>query len=385
MKRFLYALLLIFAAYEINAQENVFILVDVSKSVKQSELNNSKQLLIDLCNGSSIDLTKWRIVGGSLSHYSLLRRGGRLMIMPFGNSSTIMSYTPNIKQVNNSQEAINIINTTFNFNPTDNSTYLALAKAKCAVIAKDNGIDKYQLIIVSDNVNDDYGGPNSKPNYSPYEQSLIDEFGTQNNPVNITGSAITIKSNFNSLFSVSVGTIYDVTGYTPPKIGGSQSNDSISAPLKIELTTFKGGTSSRPIVHKENKITVGWFCKNAPKNAQYKIRVSPIGISGEKTQTYTVSGNSYNVTKLSNGKWMITVSSGDTNFKAKGDTTYIKIKSGCSNCWWWLLLIPLAIFSYWYWKKIQDDKIKKLNSMSNNDSFSSGSTLNTNSDNSGYF
>jgi len=52
---------------------------------------------------------------------------------------------------------------------------------------------------------------------------------------------------------------------------------------------------------------------------------------------------------------------------------------------WLLLLAALGGGGYWYWKKTQYDKIKKLNSMSNNDSFSSGSTLNTNSDSSGYF
>ena len=39
-------------AFQANAQENVFILVDVSKSVKQNELLNAKQLVKDILTGN---------------------------------------------------------------------------------------------------------------------------------------------------------------------------------------------------------------------------------------------------------------------------------------------------------------------------------------------
>jgi len=379
MKRLLYLLLLFFVAFQANAQENVFILVDVSKSVKQNELLNAKQLVKDILTGNPINSSAF-ITDGNVQP-SLLRAGSKIMIMPLGERTTVMNYNPNIVDVNNQAEIISFIEQNFPITPRDNWTYISLAKARMAEIAKKKNINNYKLIFVSDNISDDFGG---RPNYSTYEQQLVDGYNTQSNPVR-EEPGIRIKLITNNAFSVFIQKI-DVSGYTPPNIGSSQSIDSISAPLKIELTTFKGGTSSKPIVHKENKITIGWFCKNAPKNAQYKIRVSPIGISGEKTQTYTATGNSYNVSNLSNGKWKITVSSDSANFNAASATTTIEINTGSSYWFLWLLLIAaLGGGGYWYWKKTQDDKIKKLNSMSNNDSFSSGSTLNTNSDNSGYF
>ncbi len=379
MKRLLYLLLLFFVAFQANAQENVFILVDVSKSVKQNELLNAKQLVKDILTGNPINSSVF-ITDGNVQP-TLLRAGSKIMIMPLGERTTVMNYIPNIVDVNNQAEIISFIEQNFPITPRDNWTYISLAKARMAEIAKKKNINNYKLIFVSDNISDDFGG---RPNYSAYEQQLVDGYNTQSNPVR-EEPGIRIKLISNNAFSVFIQKI-DVSGYTPPNIGGSQSIDSISAPLKIELTTFKGGTSSKPIVHKENKITIGWFCKNAPKNAQYKIRVIPIGISGEKTQTFTATGNSYNVSNLSNGKWKITVSLDSTNFNASSATTTIVINSGGSYWFLWLLLIAaLGGGGYWYWKKTQDDKIKKLNSMSNNDSFSSGSTLNTNSDNSGYF
>ena len=360
-------MLLFIVAFQSNAQENIFILVDVSKSVKQNELLNAKQLVKDFLTGNPINSSVF-ITDGNVQP-SLLRAGSKIMIMPLGERTTVMNYIPNIMDVNNQAEIISFIEQNFPITPRDNWTYISLAKARMAEIAKKKNINNYKLIFVSDNISDDFGG---RPNYSAYEQQLVDGYNTQSNPVR-EEPGIRIKLISNNAFSVFIQKI-DVSGYTPP------------APLKIELTTFKGGTSSKPIVHKENKITIGWFCKNAPKNAQYKIRVSPINISGEKTQTFSATGNSYNISNLSNGKWKITVSTASPNFDASSATTTIEVNTGSSYWFLWLLLLAaLGGGGYWYWKKTQDDKIKKLNSMSNNDSFSSGSTLNTNSDNSGYF
>lgn len=379
MKLLLYILLLFFVAFKVNAQENVFILVDVSKSVKQNELLNAKQLVKDILTGNPINSNTF-ITDGNIQP-SLLKTGSKVMIMPLGERSTVMNYIPNIVDVNSQADIISFIEQNFPITPKDNWTYISLAKARMAEIAKKKGFNNFELVFVSDNISDDFGG---KPNYSSYEQQLVDGYNTQRNPVR-EEPGIRIKLISNNSFSVFIQKI-DVSGYTPPNIGGGQSIDSISAPMKIELTSLKGGTSSKPIVHKENKITIGWFCKNAPKNAQYKIRVSPINISGEKTQTFSATGNSYNISNLSNGKWKITVSTASPNFDASSATTTIEVNTGSSYWFFWLLLLAaLGGGGYWYWKKTQDDKIKKLNSMSNNDSFSSGSTLNTNSDNSGYF
>ena len=376
MKRILYLLLLFIVAFQVNAQESVFILVDVSKSVNQNELLNAKQLVKDILTGNPINSSVF-ITDGNVQP-SLLRAGSKIMIMPLGERTTVMNYIPNIVDVNNQAEIISFIEQNFPVTPRDNWTYISLAKARMAEIAKKKNINNYKLIFVSDNISDDFGG---RPNYSTYEQQLVDGYNTQSNPIR-EEPGVRIKLISNNAFSVFIQKI-DVSGYTPPNIGGSQSIDSISAPLKIELNNFKGGTSSKPIIHDNNKLTITWSCKNPPKNAQYKISISPKPDPSFKPILTT--GYSYNL-NLDDGKWRITVSSGSADFNASSATTTIEINTGGSYWFLWLLLIAaLGGAGYWYWKKTQDDKIKKLNSMSNNDSFSSGATLNTNSDNSEYF
>jgi len=399
MKRLLYLLLLFIVAFQANAQENVFILVDVSKSVYQSELTNAKKLVSDVLTGQ-YSSSSFFSTNGTTPSFNF-SSGGYFVILHFGDKGSVTNSNPTVHKVNNSNEVLSIINNEFRTNPTDNRTYLTLAKAKCADIAYQNNIKEYSIILVSDNVSDDFGG--STTNYTTTEQNLVNRLNTITNTFAGSLFIYNQRNAFTVLFQKinlsgyggktdsdgdGVPDLIDNCPNTPKGVKVNQFGcpDTIPEQLKIELTTFKGGTSSKPIVHKENKITVGWFCKNAPKNAQYKIRVSPIGISGEKTQTFTATGNSYNVSNLSNGKWKITVSSDSANFNASSATTTIEINSGGSYWFLWLLLAAaLGGGGYWYWKKTQDDKIKKLNSMSNNDSFSSGSTLNTNSDNSGYF
>ncbi len=390
-------MLLFFVAFQANAQENVFILVDVSKSVYQSELTNAKKLVSDVLTGQYSSSSVFSTNGTTPSFN--FSSGGYFAILHFGDKGTVTNSNPTVHKVNNSNEVLSIINNEFRTNPTDNRTYLTLAKAKCADIALKNNIKEYSLILISDNISDDFGG--SITNYSSDEQSSVNRYNTLANIFPISQFVLNNRNAFTVLLQRikldkitsdsdgdGVDDIIDNCPNTPKGVKVNQFGcpDTIPEQLKIELTTFKGGTSSKPIVHKENKITIGWFCKNAPKNAQYKIRVSPIGISGEKMKTFTATGNSYNVSNLSNGKWKITVSSDSANFNASSATTTIEINTGGSYWFLWLLLIAaLGGGGYWYWKKTQVDKMTELNSMSNNDSFSSGSTLNTNSDSSGYF
>jgi hypothetical protein len=398
MKRLLYILVLFFVAFQANAQENVFILVDVSKSVKQTELLNAKKLVNDVLTGS---------YNGS-SYFSTNRptptfnftSGSLIAIMHFGDKNTFTSSNAILHKINNINEVSNLISSEFRTNPTDDWTYLELATAQCANFAmKGNGITKYTLVIVSDNTSDHL--PNGKSGYNSTEQDLVNLLPTISNTSAGTNYIYNYRKAFTVLFqkiNLSGSAFVDSDGDGVPdhidKCPDTPTGTKVNfdgcpddeGHLKIELTNFKGGTSSKPIIHKDNKLTISWFCKNAPKNAQYKIRVSPINITGEKTQTYTATGNSYNLSNLSNGKWKITVSSASPNFDVSSATTTIEVNTGGSYWFLWLLLIAaLGGGGYWYWKKTQDDKIKKLNSMSNNDSFSNGSTLNTNSDNSGYF
>jgi hypothetical protein len=398
MKRLLYILLLFFVAFQISAQENVFILVDVSKSgVKKFKEKAGKNIIQDIVMAtySTSKHPDWKLLDSinTITNINIKQiinsKGSPLVtnnsvvgILEIGDYNRHLNNRA-FERISPTKSFEDFYKTNYPINVwKDNNTIIELPMAWLASFLKSENISNYFLFVLSDE-QQDKGNPGTGSHYSIEDKRLIADYGKgSKKPEKIcTFNAIENgKDMFLTLWSV------DLSGnpITPT------TNTGIIIPpsevFKIELTNFKGGTSSKPIIHKENKLTIGWFCKNAPKNAQYKIRISPIGISGEKTQTYKATGNSYSVSNLSNGKWKITVSSDSANFNASSATTTIEINTGGSYWFLWLLLIAgLGFGGYLLKKKIDADKLEKLNSMSNNDSFSSGSTLNTNSDNSEYF
>lgn len=399
MKKIISLIFILILSIQIKAQDNVFVLVDVSKSVTQQELTNAKQLVKQVLSGNYSSSSTFSN-NGQVPNYNF-SSGSHLLIMHFGDKGTTMNSNPQVNSITNHSQIEAMIDQYFRTNPTDNRTYLTLAKAKCADEAYQRSIKEYTIVLVSDNVSDDFGG--SITGYSIEEQKLVNRLNTITNT--FAGSLFTY--NYRSAFTVLFQKI-NLTGYggssdsdadgvpdlidnCPDTPKGLQVNqygcpDTIPSSLKIELTSFNGGTSKKPFLIKDNKFTISWFCKNAPKDVQYKIRLSPVKNSGEKTQILSSAGNSYNVQNISDGIWKITVSSGTPNFNASSASTTVEVNSNGSAWFLWLLLLFLLFGGgYWYWKKMQRDKLQKLNSTSNKDNFSSGSTLNTNSDNSGYF
>jgi hypothetical protein len=399
MKAVFSIILYLLLSFHINAQDNVFILVDVSKSVSQQELINAKQLVKEVLSGNYSN-SSFFSNNGQVPKYSF-NNGSHLIIIHFGDKGTVMNNTPIVNSINSCSELVTLVEQHFRTNPTDNRTYLTLAKAKCADEAYKNSIKEYSIVLVSDNVSDDFGG--SITGYSHEEQNLVNRLNTITNT--FAGSLFTYSNR--AAFTVLFQKI-NLNGY-----GGSNDSDGDGVPdlidncpgtpkgqivnqfgcpdtilqsLKIELTSFKGGTSKKPIGIKSDKITVSWFCRNAPRNAQYKIRLSPVNNPGEKSQNFTSTGNSYNLQNISDGIWKITVSSGNPKFNASPANTTIEVNASGSSWFLWLLLFSVLFgCGYWYWKKTQEDKLQRLNSVSTKDNFSTGSTLNTNSDNSGYF
>ena len=383
MKKILYLIIFLSAALNVTAQENIFILVDVSLSVKKKQLHDAKQLMKNVLTGKPINSSVFYTVKNFQP--KIIPAGSQILIMPLGERNTVMNYNPIIEDVNNESEIISFINKKFPTNPKDNWTYISLAKARLAEIAKKHSIDNYKLIFVSDNISDDFGG---RPNYSIYEQKLVDGYNTKNNPV-IEKPGVRIKYTHNNAFSVFIQEI-DVSGYYPPKASSGPKSQIIPTPLKIVLTTFKGGTNKKPVVLNENNITISWFCKNAPKNAQYKVRVSPINIQGEKSLIHKTTGKSYNVKNLSDGKWRISVYSANAiAFKASSATTTIEINSGGSLWLLWFLLLALIACggAYWFWNKAQENKLMEItsNQTPNENKFSNQPSTNNPNNQSEYF
>jgi|WetSurMetagenome_2_1015567.scaffolds.fasta_scaffold04488_2 LPXTG-motif cell wall-anchored protein len=353
MKRLVIALGFYLTFLMTYGQENIFVLVDKSKSIRQTDLMRARQLLIDILSGSSIDGSTWQY-GGNYS-FKQVTPGTKLMIMPLGDKETVTNYSARINTIGTSSDIANYVDLFFPTKLTDDWTFITLAKARLAEIAKKEGIDTYQLIFVSDNTSDDFGG---NAGYNEYEQKLVNTYNTSTNPViEQPGTRFVLIDNPKfSLLSQSI----DVSNYTSPN--GSPIPAETKA-LKIELTSLNGGTSHDPVPVKDNKFTVSWICRNAPENVLYKVRLTPVNQRGVKAQTNTVTGNYCNFQNINNGRWRITVSSAKDEFKASSANSVIEVKDRSSMWLLWLIIISgLLGGGYYYWKKKRDKRIKKLQS-----------------------
>jgi len=132
MKRLYTILSLFLCTLSVYAQNNVFVLVDVSKSVKKTDLVSAKQALSEVFIGTPPSNST--IVGGSLQDLQQFKiaTNDKIAVLKFGDQATTLNISPSpvtiVSTPTDIYQALNNFPTT----PTDNNTYYTLAKAKIA-------------------------------------------------------------------------------------------------------------------------------------------------------------------------------------------------------------------------------------------------------------
>lgn len=385
MKRLYTILSLFLCTLSVYAQNNVFVLVDVSKSVTQTDLNNAKQALTEVLTGSQ--LTKAFVSQGSqadLVNFKMAN-GDKLSVSKFGSLNTTLAINPNPTQIQNlGADVSQVLNATA-WTPTDGQTYITLAKAKIAEYAKNHNIAKYKLYVISDNVSDDYG-QNGKPNYpDDYTRNLAEGYNTSTNPVS-EGGYTKLKFSANSLFTLSFSPNVDVSKYTlpggvPPAIVDTPD---VAAVITI-VSPPKAKKGKEQEVNSET-VNINWNCTNCPVGIKYTVTVSQYdgGKFREVKKDLVANTASF---KLPDGKFRVSVSASNYS-NASSDTTYISVSTG-SYGWiiFLLLLIAAAAIGYYLWNKKRQEKIDVFAANKADDIFSksSGGTTTNNSSNSDYF
>ncbi len=335
------------------AQNNVFVLIDVSKSITQTDINNGKQALTEVLTGSM--LSKAFVAQGNptdLANFKLVQ-GDKLSVSKFGSLQTTLAINPNPSTIQNvSADVSQVINSTV-LTPSDNQTYLTLAKAKIAEYAKNHSITKYKLYVISDGVNDDYG-QNGKPNYpDDYTRNLAESYNTTANPVNEQAST-RIKFSNTSTYAITFIPSVDVSKYTLP--GGTPPAiiDTIDATAIITITSPPEAKKGKEYEVKTESVNINWNCPTCPQGTKYTVLVSQY--DGGKFREQRKCDLPTTTFKLPDGKFRITVSTSNTT--ASSDYTCISVSTG-SYGWliFILIMIAAAIIGYYRWKKIQDDKL----------------------------
>jgi hypothetical protein len=384
MKKLFTLLYLTLCTFSVYSQTNVFVLVDVSKSVKQHELDNAKQALNEVLTG--LPLSKTIVSQGTqqdLSNFKMTQ-GDKLAIVKFGSLQTTLAISPNPSIIQNVNADVSQILNTIPWTPTDQQTYFTLAKAKIAEYAKNQNITKYKLYIISDNINDDYG-QGGKPNYpDSYTQNLAEGYNTSTNPVNEAGYT-KLKFSANSLFTLSFSPGVDVSKYSLPGGTPPATVDTDTVDAAITISSPPEAKKGKEHEVKVETLNINWTCNNCPQGIKYTVLVSQYEGGKFKEAKKDLFANTATF-KLPDGKFRITVSS--SNFKSTSDYTCISVNTG-SYSWLIFLLILIAVIGggYYLWNKKRQEKIDVFASNKADDIFSknNGGTTSSNSSNSDYF
>lgn len=386
MKRLFTILSLIIFTLSVNAQNNIFVLVDVSKSVSQADLINAKQALIEVLTSSPLskafitqgkqqDLVKFKIA-----------QGDKLSISKFGGLQTTLSINPDLTTIQNINAEVNQVLNSIPWIPTDQQTYITLAKAKIAEYAENHNITEYKLYIISDNINDDYG-KGGKPNYPDnYTQNLAEGYNSSTNPVYEEGYT-KLKFSGKAKFTLSFSPKVDISKFilpggtgTPPPIV-----DTSSATAAITITSPPEARKGMEHELKSETLNINWTINNRPTGInKYTVIVSQYdGGKYRETKRDLVANTA--TFKVPDGKFRITVSS--SNFPASPAYTYVNVSTGGYGWIIFLLILILgAVAGYYFWNKKRQEKIEVFATNKGDDIFSKGSAGATgNSSNSDYF
>lgn len=352
-------------------QDNVVVLVDVSRSIRQTHFEDAKDIISDILVGNGINNPLFAVEMDARSHIRigtgtpLIGIGLKLLIIPFGEAHRMNGvFSPTV--VNRiPEDVLSAMNIKYPTSVTDQQTYLKLAEAKAAQIAKSQGMNTYVLLLVSDNINDDYGGPNSRPFYTELQRHLLDNFATLSNPyVAPEHGKISYSNNPDYNITISHVNITDWS-YSLPTIAPGSDADSTEY-CQLRFVTFGDGRKGNEKEVNENKFTIRWVAESCPQGTKFKLTVRSTDGHKENNLTREISSTSYSLT-LPDGAYQISVSSPI----CVPDTTYIKVKTrnGGGAVFLVLLILGAAGFGgYWLYQRQQQKKMEKFKKNSDDDS-----------------
>lgn len=349
MRKILVIFFLLSAA-GLKAQNNAFILVDVSGSINdQNIILQSKQIINNILAGgfkmgsypgwNQVNIAEpvlKNILNGN--NQSLLNNGSLVCLMPFGNRDRYRQY--NLLKINNFPDELrSFLGTYYPGVFTDSYTYIQIAQAYTALLAEQQNIFDYFIISLSDDLGDQEN-TSSQNLFSQEEQDLINAW---NNP--LYSQVISVGSLQSQNFYVS---------FKKVRLLKMRNGEDLSKPV-ITLRTYAGGKPGQEVEVASNSITLNWSCHGCRQNQEYLVAISGTdGNSANNIRKQVLSTS--HTTSLSKGTYRITVSSEN----CIPDTTYIRVKGGGSGFPWLLLLLLAAIAGgYFLWKNHQNKLVRR--------------------------
>lgn len=350
-------LLFLFFLFELSldAQNNVFVLVDVSGSGPADAIKTEagvivKDLLVDQFNPSNYNKEwKWsdslmppfdRVKGTSQPLLNTAA-GSTLMIMPFGQHNRYEDYK--IQKISNlPDDVLSMFASYYPKTFSDQYTYIEVAQAKAAGVAKTAGFDSFYRIEVTDAMPI---APQSK--YTPQEQFLMQN---DNSTKTKLGEFVFGQTDFRIIFTrVSIANAPNLVK-TPI---ATQNID------RKDLTIIKpSGTQKKPTTLNPPSVSIAWRCLGCKDSTLYNVTLlntkdKKVRIAPKKTME---SSATFSITEP--GEYKVSVSGDGLTAKS----VYFKVgkEGGGSGFWVVLLLIGAGFLGYFFWNKRRNENMQRV-------------------------
>jgi|GEM_PF-4166253 len=321
MKRFLFTLILVFSIITAKAQKDIYVLVDLSKTMCPNQLQEARAALSQILKG--ITPTTLNFSTGDKSDLQKLKLqvNDRLSINEFGDREfTWKMPSPSLTVINNNN--IDDVINSRKWIPNQEWTFLTLAKAKIAEYArKYSNKRSFILCIISDDGFDDFPS-NVYPRYTNEQNQLITKYQSKSEGVN---------ENSNSTFIMDESTKQKKSAqnlrfiiFTDIKIANFiPSNPIINSNEGINIITPTRAKGDKPFPIYDENVKLEWECTSKLSNLIYSVIVTGYDGNNFSYITDTLTTKNYLLNSLTNGKYEINVSA--NNLSIISDTTYIEV------------------------------------------------------------
>jgi hypothetical protein len=391
MKRLLTILFCLTCTFAAVAQEHVFILVDVSGSrgadaIKTEAKNQVYNLLLGQysANGwNPVTITDKKISDliNSVSRQPLIGQNSWVCIVPFGNKDTYKRYTTG-QNKNHPIDFQNLFNQNYPTKFTDGFTYMSIAEAFTASLAKTYNINEYYMFVVTDGLGDQ-DDTNSKNTYDSFEENLLLEWNNASSSIVKNIGALTKSRyyiNLRKVTNVKSSQIPTNPGIQPPP----PIVDTTAQVAAITISSPPEGKRNKEVEIKSENLNINWACPNCPQGIKYTVMVSEYDGGKYREIKKDLLSNTASF-KVPDGKFRITVSS--PNYPtATSDTTFVIVSTGGYG---WLLfllfliILVVVVIKIWNDKRKRDSK--KSSSAKANEMFSTGNSVAPQSTNSKHY
>jgi hypothetical protein len=336
-KKYLVWILAAVLGLNLNAQQSVFILYDISGNVKSDPYKITKSMRTE-----ARSLAKEVITGKMKSKYSnweylpgnnsvvindifsgkssspLLKKNGYFMIMPFGEHETYKKMK--IEEINNYPSDFYDLYE-FPFKHNELSTYGNIASAQASMKAMELNINSYTQITIIGKGEDTQSG-----SYTSEETAALDFYKTKA-IITPLGLFRNILKGIDYTIQFSNIKIVDQPPQPPPK-----------HKHKIRLIEPKNSKKSEPLEFDSGQdVFVKWSCIQinppCPESTKWSLIVSQL--DGDYRKTFQSGKLKHKKLKLDDGKYQITLTANNRKLQ----DIYVKIGGSCFLC----ILIPMII------------------------------------------